>query len=76
MWEFLHGDRWTMPTMGEAPGLEIEIPLHRMPKYQVLTPQIVALAAETQRATPQRSITARIRSASSCRSARWASVAG
>jgi hypothetical protein len=36
-----------MPETGEAPGLDIEIPLRGAPKCQVLMPQIVALAAES-----------------------------
>jgi DNA invertase Pin-like site-specific DNA recombinase/transcription initiation factor TFIIIB Brf1 subunit/transcription initiation factor TFIIB len=44
MWEFLHGDRWTMPSEGGFPGLDVTVPLRKPPKYEVMLPQIVAMA--------------------------------
>jgi DNA invertase Pin-like site-specific DNA recombinase len=44
MWEFLHGDRWTMPTEGGFHSLEVTVPLRKPPKYEVMLPQIVEMA--------------------------------
>jgi hypothetical protein len=44
MWEFLHGDRWTMPTNGGFRGLEVAVPLRKPPKYEVMLPQVVEMA--------------------------------
>jgi len=44
MWEFLHGDRWTMPSGGGFRGLEVAVPLRKPPKYEVMLPQIVEMA--------------------------------
>jgi DNA invertase Pin-like site-specific DNA recombinase len=44
MWEFLHGDRWTMPSDGGLPGLDVTVPLRKPPKYEVMLPQIVEMA--------------------------------
>ena len=41
MWEFLHGDRWTVPSEGGFRGLEVAVPLRKPPKYEVMLPQIV-----------------------------------
>jgi hypothetical protein len=43
MWEFLHGDRWTMPSEGGLPGLDVTVPLRKPPKYEVMLPQIVEM---------------------------------
>jgi DNA invertase Pin-like site-specific DNA recombinase len=44
MWEFLHGDRWTMPTEEGFRSLEVTVPLRKPPKYEVMLPQIVEMA--------------------------------
>jgi len=44
MWEFLHGDRWTMPGGGGFRGLDIAVPLRKPPKYEGMMPQIVEMA--------------------------------
>jgi len=44
IWEFLHGDRWTMPSEGGLPGLDVAVPLRKTPKYEVMLPQIVEMA--------------------------------
>ena len=44
MWEFLHGDRWTMPSEGGFRGLEVAVPLRKPLKYEVMLPQIVEMA--------------------------------
>ena len=44
MWEFLHGDRWTMPSEEGLPGLDVTVPLRKPPKYEVLLPQIMEMA--------------------------------
>ena len=44
MWEFLHGDRWTIPTEEGFRGLEVAVLLRKPPKYEVLLPQIVEMA--------------------------------
>jgi hypothetical protein len=44
MWEFLHGDRWTMPGKGGLRGLEVTVALRKPPKYEVLLPQIMEMA--------------------------------
>lgn len=44
MWEFLHGDRWTIPSERGFRGLEVAVPLRKPPKYEVMLPQIVELA--------------------------------
>jgi hypothetical protein len=44
MWEFLHSDRWTMPSEGGLPGLDVTVPLRKPPKYEVMLPQIVEMA--------------------------------
>jgi hypothetical protein len=44
MWEFQHGDRWSMPREGGLPGLDVTVPLRKPPKYEVLLPQIVEMA--------------------------------
>jgi site-specific DNA recombinase len=43
MWEFLHGDRWTMPGKGGFRGLEVTVPLRKPPKYEVMLPQVVEM---------------------------------
>ncbi len=43
VWEFLHGDRWTMPSEGGLPGLDVTVPLRKPPKYEVMLPQIVEM---------------------------------
>ncbi|MGB8854312.1 MAG: recombinase family protein [Pirellulales bacterium] len=43
MWEFLHGDRWTMPNDGGFRGLAVTVPLRKPPKYEVMLPQIVEM---------------------------------
>ena len=43
MWEFLHGDRWTMPSDGGFCGLAVTLPLRKPPKYEVMLPQIVKM---------------------------------
>ncbi len=45
MWEFLNTDRWTM--LGKAPRgrRDVVVPLRRPPKYEILMPQIAAMAA-------------------------------
>ena len=43
-WEFLHGDRWTMPSERGFRGLEVTVPLRKPPKYEVMLPQIVKMA--------------------------------
>jgi len=45
MWEFLHGDRWTMPSGGGFRGLAVIVPLRKPPKYEVMLPRIGAMAA-------------------------------
>ena len=44
MWEFLNADRWIM--LGKAPSgrCEFVISLQRMPKYEMMLPQIVEMA--------------------------------
>ena len=44
MREFLHGDRWTMPSEEGFPGLDVAVPLQKPPKYEVMLPQIVEMA--------------------------------
>jgi hypothetical protein len=44
MREFPHGDRWTIPETGELPRLEVTTPLRRVSKYEILMPQIAAVA--------------------------------
>ena len=44
MWEFLHGDRWTMPAEGGFRGLEVAVPLRKPTKYEAMLPQIVEMA--------------------------------
>lgn len=44
MQEFLHGDRWTIPSEGGFRGLEVAVPLRKPPKYEVMLPQIVEMA--------------------------------
>jgi len=44
MSEFLHGDRWTMPSEEGFPGLNVAVPLRKPPKYEVMLPQIVEMA--------------------------------
>ena len=44
VWEFLDGDRWTMPGEDGFPGLDITVPLRKPPKYEVMLPQIVEMA--------------------------------
>jgi hypothetical protein len=44
MWEFLHGDRWTMPSKGGLRGLEVTVALRKPPKYEVMLPQIMEMA--------------------------------
>ncbi|MEX0670565.1 MAG: recombinase family protein [Pirellulales bacterium] len=43
-WEFLHGDRWTMPSKGGLRGLEVTVALRKPPKYEVMLPQIMEMA--------------------------------
>ncbi len=43
MWEFLDGDRWTMPGTGKNGGLEVTVPLRRPLKYEVMLPQVVEM---------------------------------
>jgi len=43
LWEFLHGDRWTMPGTGGFRGLEVTVALRKPPKYEVMLPQIVEM---------------------------------
>ena len=43
MREFLHGDRWTMPTEPGLCGLKVSVPLRKPPKYEVMLPQIVEM---------------------------------
>jgi DNA invertase Pin-like site-specific DNA recombinase len=44
LWEFLNTDRWIM--LGKAPRgrRNVAVPLRRTPKYEVMLPQIVAMA--------------------------------
>jgi DNA invertase Pin-like site-specific DNA recombinase len=44
MWEFLHGDRWTIPSERGFRGLEVAVPLRKPTKYEVMLPQIVEMA--------------------------------
>ena len=44
MWEFLHGDRWTMPATATRGPHKVVIPLRRTPKYAAILPQIVEMA--------------------------------
>jgi hypothetical protein len=44
MWEFLHGDRWTMAGKGGLRGLEVTVALRKPPKYEVLLTQIMEMA--------------------------------
>jgi hypothetical protein len=44
MWEFLNGDRWTMPSRGGFRGPEVSVPLRKPKKYEVLLPQVVEMA--------------------------------
>ena len=43
MWEFLHGDRWTMPSEGGFRTHKATVPLRKPPKYEVMLPQIVEM---------------------------------
>jgi hypothetical protein len=43
MREFLHSDRWTMPSEGGFRGLEVAVPLRKPPNYEVMLPQIVEM---------------------------------
>jgi len=43
VWEFLHGDRWTIPSEGGFRGLEVTVPLRKPPKYEVMLPQVVEM---------------------------------
>jgi hypothetical protein len=42
-WEFLHGDRWTMPSQEGFSGVDVTVPLRKPPKYEVMLPQIVEM---------------------------------
>ncbi len=44
MWEFLDDDRWTIPTDGPASLRGVEVSLNPIPKYELLLPQIIAMA--------------------------------
>lgn len=44
MEEFLHGDRWAMPSEAGLCGLTVTVPLRNPPKYEVMLPQIVEMA--------------------------------
>ena len=44
MWEFLHGDRWTMPSAEGFRGHKATVPLRKPQKYEVMLPQIVEMA--------------------------------
>ncbi|MFM7518980.1 MAG: DHH family phosphoesterase [Planctomycetota bacterium] len=44
VWEFLHGDRWILPETSDSSILEVFVPLSRPLKYELLLPQIAALA--------------------------------
>jgi len=44
MWEFLDADRWTMTTDGPATLRGVEVSLNVIPKYELLLPQIIAMA--------------------------------
>ncbi len=44
MWEFLHGNRWTMPSERGIRGPEVAVPLRKPPKYEVMLPQIAGMA--------------------------------
>lgn len=44
MREFLHVDRWTMPEKSSRGRRDIATPLRRMPKYEVMLPEIVSMA--------------------------------
>ena len=44
VWEFLHGDRWTMPSKGGLRGLEVTVALRKPQKYEVMLPQIMEMA--------------------------------
>jgi hypothetical protein len=43
MLEFLHGDRWIMPSEAGFSGIEVSVPLRKPPKYEVMLPQIVEM---------------------------------
>lgn len=43
MWEFLHSDRWTMPSEGGFRTHKATVPLRKPPKYEVMLPQIVEM---------------------------------
>ena len=44
MWGFLDADRWTMTTDGPASLRGVEVSLNVIPKYELLLPQIIAMA--------------------------------
>jgi DNA invertase Pin-like site-specific DNA recombinase len=44
LWEFLHGDRWTMPSKGGLRKLEVTVALRKPPKYEAMLPQVVEMA--------------------------------
>ena len=44
LWEFLDADRWTIPTDGPASLRGVEVSLNPTPKYELLLPQIIAMA--------------------------------
>lgn len=46
MREFLHGDRWTMPSEGAFRCMDVAVPLRKPPKYEGMLPQIVEMAEE------------------------------
>jgi hypothetical protein len=43
MWEFLHGDRWTMPSATGFLAHQATVPLRKPPIYEVMLPQIVQM---------------------------------
>ncbi len=43
LWEFLHGDRWIMPSEAGFSAIEVSVPLRKPPKYEVMLPQIVEM---------------------------------
>jgi len=44
MWEFLNTDRWIMLGKAHRSRRDAVVPLRRMPKYEVMMPQIIAMA--------------------------------
>jgi len=43
MSEFLHSDRWTMPSEAGFRGLDVTVPLRKPLKYEVMLPQIIEM---------------------------------